>query len=136
MILLSEIIPTIKYIFSGDEAEVSKIEKKNKFKTIEEAKDALILAVLLACEDGTITIEELTAIRNVSENLNLNDSELNRLKSSALRTLIDHITEDGIVTQEEMNLLNELEKTLQFRAGYDNELKYHLEKVYQMYYHV
>ncbi len=88
----------------------------------QENKEKLHKAIVDATADGLISAEEMEQILKLQKELDIEDIELNEIKMKVLTNLMQKITEDGEVTQEELNLFNSLKSGLQIQPVKEGEV--------------
>lgn len=127
MSLLNNLVNKFQQLFSGSAAP-----SPDSGRAIQ-AKKQLFDAILEACEDGVITTEEMSDVRALQSRLGMSDSELNSIKIQVLQNLIDKVMDDDIVTEEEMDFIEQIEIDLQLGVADSLKIKGDIERVRQMY---
>lgn len=127
MSLLQNLINKFQQLFSGAAAPAP-----DSARAIQ-AKQQLFVAILEACDDGVITTDEMSDIRALQSKLGISDTELNGIKIQVLQNLIDRVMEDNIVTEEEMDFIEQIEIDLQLGVADSLKIKTDIEKVRRMY---
>lgn len=127
MSLLNHLVNKFQQLFSGSAAP-----SPDSGRAIQ-AKKQLFDAILEACEDGVITTEEMSDVRALQSRLGMSDSELNSIKIQVLQNLIDKVMDDDIVTEEEMDFIEQIEIDLQLGVADSLKIKGDIERVRQMY---
>lgn len=94
-----------------------------------EMRDKVMEAVSKASEDGTITAEEISEIKDLMGKLDIKDSELADIKIKVLRDLTSHILHDQAVKGGELELLAAVEDALDFKTSEMERLKEDIAKV-------
>lgn len=80
-----------------------------------EAHDRLVELVLQASQDGLITAAEIAKIDAVRHVLGISEAELSSIKLAVLGNLVSQLRLAGLVRTEDMKLIGELTRGLQFR---------------------
>ncbi len=127
MSLLKNLINKFQQLFSGSAAP-----SPDSSRAIQ-ARQQLFVAILEACEDGVITNDEMSDVRALQSKLGMSDSELNSIKIQVLQNLIDRVMEDNIVTEEEMDFIEQIEIDLQLGVADSLKIKGDIERVRKMY---
>ena len=127
MSLLKNLINKFQQLFSGSAAPTPNSGRATQ------ARQQLFVAILEACDDGVITAEEMSEVRALQSSLGMSDSELNSIKVQVLQNLIDRVMEDNIVTEEEMDFIEQIEIDLQLGVADSLKIKSDIERVRRMY---
>lgn len=129
MSLLKNLIDKFQQLFSGTAAPSPDSGRATQ------ARQQLFVAILEACDDGIITTDEMSDLRALQAKLGIADSELNNIKIQVLQNLIDRVMEDNIVTEEEMDFIEQIEIDLQLGVADSLRIKGDIERVRNMYKH-
>lgn len=89
----------------------------------------VVEAIREASSDGTITADEIVAIKELMNDLQISDVEMNSIKLDVLKNLIQQILADHKVTENEMKLFQEVEDGLNFAEGDKAQLQADIDKV-------
>ena len=127
MSLLKNLIDKFHQLFTGSAAPSPDSGRASQ------ARQQLFVAILEACDDGVITTDEMSDVRTLQTKLGMSDSELNTIKIQVLQNLIDRVMEDNIVTEEEMDFIEQIEIDLQLGVADSLKIKGDIEKVRKMY---
>ncbi|WP_375559535.1 hypothetical protein ACE193_17605 [Bernardetia sp. OM2101] len=127
MSLLKNLINKFQQLFSGSAAP-----SPDSGRAIQ-ARQQLFVAILEACDDGIITTDEMSDVRALQSRLGMSDAELNSIKIQVLQNLIDRVMEDNIVTEEEMDFIEQIEIDLQLGVADSLKIKGDIERVRKMY---
>lgn len=127
MSILKDLINKFQQLFSGSAAPTPDSARATQ------ARQQLFVAILEACDDGVITTEEMSDVRALQSRLGMSDSELNSIKIQVLQNLIDRVMEDNIVTEEEMDFIEQIEIDLQLGVADSLKVKADIERVRRMY---
>lgn len=127
MSLLTNLINKFQQLFSGSAAP------KPDSGRATQARQQLFVAILEACDDGVITADEMADVRTLQAKLGITDAELNSIKIQVLQNLIDKVMEDNIVTEEEMDFIEQIEIDLQLGVADSLKIKGDIERVRRMY---
>ncbi|WP_338762687.1 hypothetical protein WAF17_18095 [Bernardetia sp. ABR2-2B] len=127
MSLLKNLINKFQQLFSGSAAPSPDSSRATQ------ARQQLFVAILEACDDGIITTDEMSDVRALQARLGMSDSELNSIKIQVLQNLIDRVMEDNIVTEEEMDFIEQIEIDLQLGVADSLKIKGDIERVRRMY---
>lgn len=127
MSLLNNLINKFQQLFSGSAAPTP-----DSGRAIQ-AKQQLFVAILEACDDGVITTDEMSDVRTLQSKLGMSDAELNGVKIQVLQNLIEKVMEDNIVTEDEMDFIEQIEIDLQLGVADSLKIKGDIERVRQMY---
>ena len=127
MSLLKNLINKFQQLFSGSAAPSPDSGRATQ------ARQQLFVAILEACDDGVITTDEMSDVRALQARLGMSDAELNNIKKQVLQNLIDRVKEDNIVTEEEMDFIEQIEIDLQLGVADSLRIKGDIERVRAMY---
>lgn len=127
MSLLKNLINKFQQLFSGSAAPTP-----NSSRALQ-ARKQLFAAILEACDDGIITADEMSDVRALQAKLGMSDTELNSIKIQVLQNLIDRVMEDNIVTEDEMDFIEQIEIDLQLGVADSLKIKGDIERVRKMY---
>jgi hypothetical protein len=127
MSLLKNLINKFQQLFSGSAAPSPDSGRAAQ------ARQHLFGAILEACDDGVITTDEMSDVRALQSRLGMSDSELNGIKIQVLQNLIDKVMEDNIVTEDEMDFIEQIEIDLQLGVADSLKIKGDIERVRGMY---
>lgn len=127
MSLLKNLINKFQQLFSGSAAPSPDSGRATQ------ARQQLFVAILEACDDGVITSDEMSDVRALQSKLGMSDAELNSIKIQVLQNLIDRVMEDDIVTEDEMDFIEQIEIDLQLGVADSLKIKADIEKVRTMY---
>lgn len=127
MSILKDLINKFQQLFNGSAAPTPDSARATQ------ARQQLFVAILEACDDGVITTEEMSDVRALQSRLGMSDSELNSIKIQVLQNLIDRVMEDNIVTEEEMDFIEQIEIDLQLGVADSLKVKADIERVRRMY---
>jgi len=127
MSLLKNLINKFQQLFSGSAAP-----SPDSGRAIQ-ARQQLFVAILEACDDGMITTDEMADIRALQAKLGMSDAELNGIKIQVLQNLMDRVMEDNIVTEDEMDFIEQIEIDLQLGVADSLKIKGDIERVRTMY---
>ncbi len=127
MSLLKNLINKFQQLFSGSAAPTPDSSRATQ------ARKQLFAAILEACDDGIITAEEMSDVRTLQSKLGMSDAELNSIKIQVLQNLIDRVMEDNIVTESEMDFIEQIEIDLQLGVADSLKIKGDIERVRTMY---
>lgn len=127
MSLLKNLINKFQQLFSGSAAPSPDSGRATQ------ARQQLFVAILEACDDGVITTDEMSDVRALQARLGMSDAELNNIKIQVLQNLIDRVMEDNIVTEEEMDFIEQIEIDLQLGVADSLRIKGDIERVRAMY---
>ncbi|WP_041263740.1 hypothetical protein [Bernardetia litoralis] len=129
MSLLKNVINKFQQLFSGSAAPTPDSARATQ------AKQQLFVAILEACDDGIITTDEMSDVRALQSKLGMSDTELNSIKIQVLQNLIDRVMEDNIVTEDEMDFIEQIEIDLQLGVADSLKIKGDIKRVRKMYKH-
>ena len=129
MSLLKNLINKFQQLFSGSASPNPDSGRATQ------AKQQLFVAILEACNDGVITVDEMSDVRALQSKLGMSDAELNSIKIQVLQNLIEKVMEDNIVTEDEMDFIEQIEIDLQLGVADSLKIKGDIEKVRTMYKH-
>lgn len=127
MSLLKNLINKFQQLFSGSAAPSPDSGRATQ------ARQQLFVAIVEACDDGVITTDEMSDVRALQAKLGMSDSELNSIKIQVLQNLIDRVMEDNIVTEDEMDFIEQIEIDLQLGVADSLKIKGDIERVRNMY---
>ncbi len=127
MSLLKNLVNKFQQLFSGSAAPSPDSGRATQ------AKQQLFAAILEACDDGIITADEMSDVRALQSRLGMSDSEFNGIKIQVLQNLIDKVMEDNIVTEDEMDFIEQIEIDLQLGVADSLKIKGDIERVRRMY---
>lgn len=127
MSLLQNLINKFQQLFSGSAAPSPDSGRATQ------ARQQLFVAILEACDDGVITADEMSDVRALQSRLGMSDAELNSIKIQVLQNLIERVMEDNIVTEEEMDFIEQIEIDLQLGVADSLKIKGDIERVRHMY---
>ena len=127
MSMLKNLINKFQQLFSGSAAPTPDSSRATQ------ARQQLFVAILEACDDGIITAQEMADIRTLQSKLGMSDVELNSIKIQVLQNLIARVMEDNIVTEDEMDFIEQIEIDLQLGVADSLKIKSDIEKVRKMY---
>lgn len=127
MSLLKNLINKFQQLFSGSAAPNPTSSRATQ------ARQQLFTAILEACDDGIITSDEMSDVRALQSKLGMSDVELNSIKIQVLQNLMDRVMEDNIVTEDEMDFIEQIEIDLQLGVADSLKVKGDIGKVRKMY---
>ncbi len=127
MSLLNNLINKFQQLFSGSAAPSPDSGRATQ------ARQQLFVAILEACDDGAITVDEMSDVRALQSKLGMSDAELNNIKIQVLQNLIEKVMEDNIVTEDEMDFIEQIEIDLQLGVADSLKIKGDIERVRAMY---
>lgn len=100
---------------------------------IEQAKDKIIQALFDAAADGDISLTEMAEVKGMQKILGISDAQLAEMKLKVLNQLAQKVTSDNQVSDNEMQIILEIEKDLQFSSSEQDSVRQVLEKVKSLY---
>ncbi len=123
MSILRNLIDSILATTSNEAFEMVKMR---------ELETQVIDAIKDATKDGTITAKEMADISSLVQKLSISSEEFNHVRLGVLENLVDSILADGKVLENEMELLKEVEDSINVSEHEPEELKAKIEKVKQL----
>ncbi|MCS6904260.1 MAG: hypothetical protein RML72_01585 [Bacteroidia bacterium] len=100
---------------------------------IEQAKDKIIQALFDAAADGDISLTEMAEVKGMQKILGISDAQLAEMKLKVLNQLAQKVISDNQVSDNEMQIILEIEKDLQFSSSEQDSVRQVLEKVKSLY---
>ena len=85
--------------------------------SIDQAKNKILQGFIEAAADGDISPMEMAEIRGMQKALGISEAQFNEMKLRVFNQLAQKITQDNQVSDNEMQLILELEKDLQFASA-------------------
>lgn len=121
--------------FGVDPKTVSTIQKFTNlpldFNNMDQVKSTLVSALISSTMDGSLNVSHLFSMSEVKDQLNINDEEMGQINHNVLSEVIKKVTNDNVVTDEEMKIVEELQNRL--GDTIPAEVQTEVAKVYQIY---
>jgi hypothetical protein len=86
----------------------SLMKSGDKKEAINKLKEALSKAAL----DNALTVEELAEVQKLQKELNITEEEMHDIKIDLLEILMEKISADGIISEEEIKVFNQMKTSL------------------------
>ncbi len=97
------------------------------------ALERIVSAICKVLDSEFVSEYDLKTIKNLEQNVALNPNEYLRVRVSAVKFLIEKITEDDVITEYEMQLFNELTDNLSLDSESSAQIKNDIERIQNMY---
>lgn len=101
--------------------------------SIDQARDKILQGFMDAAADGDISPMEMAEIRGMQKALGISEAQFTEMKLKVLNQLAQKITGDNQVSDNEMQLILELEKDLQFAGSDQSAVQETIAKVKNLY---
>lgn len=94
-----------------------------------ENKQKLVDAFAKACEDGSLSSEDMAEINTMRTLLDISDEEMMEIKGKALGVVLTKVGADNKITQEDMDLVAQVEKEAKLDAKEAEFMRGEIEKL-------